>query len=220
MNDLKKELVFPTVVGVVTGLVLLLGGILVEQLRKPDPVPPAEIIYGQISTVVSKDDLSKRFPEKFNDEEENSVLYISTVFIRNNSGRSLKNLNFVVSSRIFRTPRWMDLDIDVSDAILESAIDANSIDSNGTLRFTISKFDKDADIEITFKSDDLAFFPELDTTNSNIKLRDVSIPQYVYAASTDKTGVRWDFVLALIGALLAAIGAYFATKQNGPPRNV
>jgi len=117
VSDLRKDLVYPTVVGIVVGLILLFGGILVEQWRKPVPIPPAEIIYGYSSTTINSADLSERFPTKFSREDEENSIYTSTLFILNASGRSLRNLNFVATNRFYRPSKWIKLDVDISGAI-------------------------------------------------------------------------------------------------------
>jgi hypothetical protein len=215
---MKKELIYPIIVGIVVSFVTLIGGVAVDNWRQPALLPPAQLIYSHNSDVITKDDLKELFPGKFNDDAE-SLIVVSHLTITNASGRSLKDIDIVATSKLYMDPKWISIDVDLDDVILKERINRSAIDENGNLRVKIEKFGRDGSLNLSVKSDTIAFSPTLDSPQENVEFRSINIPQYMYMKTEQPRSTGLIILISLINALLASVATYYyiqgRTKTDG-----
>ena len=205
---MRKELIYPIIVGIVVSFATLVGSTALENWRQPTPLPPAQLIYSVNGNVVTKDDLKELFPGKFNDDSAKPI-FASNLTISNASGRPLKDIDIVATSQISLDPKWVSIEVNLDDVILKERINRRSIDENGHLRIKVEKFGKIGNIEISVKSDDIIFSPVLDSPQENVEFRSINIPQFLYVKTDPRRSFSYEIFISLILSVLAAAGTYF-----------
>ncbi len=214
----KKDLLYPIIVGLTVSFVVLFGQRILAQIDAPAPVPPAELIYAYSTSVIGKDDLVALFPNRFSasDDSKNSVV-VSNLTIVNASGRDLKDLDIVALNRFFKAPKWVDVKVDSTDTIFVDTLDEKSIDTNGTMKIDIKKFGRNGQIEISVKSDDMAFIPELQTSREDIILKPISYPLYLSSTAPQPEIDYFLLFVTLLSSVLAGVVTYLAKDKLRVP---